>query len=146
MASILFKVVRICNSQFKCNYLKNKKLFLNFLFDSWNLHQILNILREKMIIIANVFPKLQTMKIWLDHSLKSAVWEHALTVNVWKRANYLQNLHESAFIMFFIILREVDLENVSPSVKWNLRGFCLHIYLRWQLSSFCSISGMFNKV
>ena len=99
-----------------------------------------------MIIIANVFPKLETVKIWLDHSLKSAVWEHALTVNVWKRANYLQNLHESAFIMFFIILREVDLENVSPSVKWNLRGFCLHIYLRWQLSSFCSISGTFNKV
>ena len=62
-ASILSKVVRICNSQFKCNYLKNKKLFLNFLFDFWNLHQILKILREKMIIIANVFPKYQTVKI-----------------------------------------------------------------------------------
>ena len=24
--------------------------------------------------------------------------------------------------MFFIILREVDLEDVSPSVKWNLGG------------------------
>ena len=35
-----------------------------------------------MIIIANVFPKLQTVKIWLDHSVKSAVSEHALTVNV----------------------------------------------------------------
>ena len=62
-ASIMSKVVRICNSQFKCNYLKNKKLFLNFLFDFWNLHQILKILREKMIIIANVFPKYQTVKI-----------------------------------------------------------------------------------
>ena len=35
-----------------------------------------------MIIIANVFPKLQTVKIWLDLSVKSAVSEHALTVNV----------------------------------------------------------------
>ena len=63
MASILFKVVRICKSQFKCNYLKNQKLFLNFLFDLWNLHQILNILKKNMMVIANVLPKLQTVDI-----------------------------------------------------------------------------------
>ena len=62
MASIVFKVVRTCNSQFKCNYLKNDKLFLKFLFHFLNLHQILNISKEKMIVIANVFPKLQTVK------------------------------------------------------------------------------------
>ena len=56
-------------------------------------------------------------KALLDHSLKSAVSEHALTVNMWKRPKYLQNLHESAFIMFFIILNEVDLENVSPGFR-----------------------------
>ena len=28
---------------------------------------------------------------------------------------------------FFIILREVDLENVSPNVRWNVRGVCLQI-------------------
>ena len=63
MASILFKVVRICKSQFKCNYLKNQKLFLNFLFDLWNLHQTLNILKKNMMMIANVLPKLQTVDI-----------------------------------------------------------------------------------
>ena len=63
MASILLKIVRICNSQFKCNYVGNKKLFLNFLFSFWNLHEILNILKKKMIVIANVFPKLQTVNI-----------------------------------------------------------------------------------
>ena len=62
MARLLLKVVRICNSLFKCNFLRNKKLFLNFFFDSRILHQILNILKEKMIVIANVFPKLQTVK------------------------------------------------------------------------------------
>ena len=56
-------------------------------------------------------------KVSLDHSLKSAVWEHALTVNMWKRPKYFWNLHESTFIMILIILREVDLENVSPSVR-----------------------------
>ena len=29
--SILFVIVRICSNQFKCNYLKIKKTFLNFL-------------------------------------------------------------------------------------------------------------------
>ena len=40
---------------------KTKK-FLQFLFCFWNLHQILKILKEKMTVIANVFPKLQTVK------------------------------------------------------------------------------------
>ena len=65
MASILFKIVRICNSQFKCTYLKSEKLFLNFLFIFWNLHQILNILKKRIILIANEFPKLDTVKIFL---------------------------------------------------------------------------------
>ena len=65
MASILFKVVGICNSQFKCNYLKKKKHFFKFLFHFWILHQILNILKEKMIVIANVFSKLRTVKMFV---------------------------------------------------------------------------------
>ena len=62
MASILFGIVRNCGSQFKCSYLDNEKMFHNVLFYFWNLHEILNILKKKMIAIANVFPKLQTVK------------------------------------------------------------------------------------
>ena len=62
MASILLQIARICNSEFKCNYLKNENLSLKFLFHFWILHQILNVLKTKMIVIANVFPKLQTVK------------------------------------------------------------------------------------
>ena len=65
MASNLFKVVRICNSQFKGNYMKMKKHFPNFLLDFWILNQILNVLKEKTIVIANVFPKLETVKIFV---------------------------------------------------------------------------------
>ena len=53
---------------------------------------------------------------------------------MWERPNCLRNLHESAFIMFCIILREVDLENVSHNVRWNLRSFCEHIDFRYQVS------------
>ena len=62
MTSILFGIVRICSSLFKCNYIKNKKLFINVLFHLWNLHQILNIFEKKVIGIADVFSKLQNVK------------------------------------------------------------------------------------
>ena len=42
---------------------KKQKSFSNFLFDIWNLHQILNIFKKKMMVIANIFPNLQTVKI-----------------------------------------------------------------------------------
>ena len=63
MPSIVFEIARICHSQFKFNYLKNEKILINFLFHFWNLHQIIGILKGKMIVIANVFPKLETVKI-----------------------------------------------------------------------------------
>ena len=62
MTNILLKIVRICHSQFKCNYLKNEMLFLNSFFHFWNLHQILNVLKKKIIVIGNVFAKLETVK------------------------------------------------------------------------------------
>ena len=62
MINIKFKIAGICHSQFKCNYLKNENSFLKFLFHFCNLHKISNILKEKMIVIANVFPKLEIVK------------------------------------------------------------------------------------
>ena len=62
MARILFKILEFSRSYFKPSYLKSGKLFLNFSFNLWNLHQILNILKEKMVVIANVIPKLENVK------------------------------------------------------------------------------------
>ena len=62
-AKYLLNIKSISNSQLKCKYLKNENLFLNFLFDFWNLHQISNILKKNMMVIANAFLKLQTLKI-----------------------------------------------------------------------------------
>ena len=47
------------------------------------------------------FPNYGLWKTCLDHFLKRAVSEHALTVNMWKRPKYLQHLHDRAFIIFF---------------------------------------------
>ena len=62
MPSIVLNITRICDTQFKDNYLKNENLFQNFFLDFWHLHQISNILKQKVMVIANVFPKLQTVK------------------------------------------------------------------------------------
>ena len=62
MASILVNIARICDSQFKCNYLKNQRHLINFLLHFWNLHEISNFLIKNMMDIANIFLKLETVK------------------------------------------------------------------------------------
>ena len=47
MRSILFLIETIYRDQFGRNYLKNKKLFLNFFLNFRNLHEILNIFKKK---------------------------------------------------------------------------------------------------
>ena len=61
---------------------QNEKHFLNFLFHFMNLHQMLNILIEKMIVRANVFPNFHTVKNVFTTLSKRHHSEHALTVNM----------------------------------------------------------------
>ena len=41
---------------------EKRKRFSQFLLHFWNPHQFLKILEKKMVVIANVFPKLRTVK------------------------------------------------------------------------------------
>ena len=62
MTIIVFESVRIYHPRFKCKCLKNQKLFIMFSFLFFNLHQVFNILREKMIVLVTWFRKLDTVK------------------------------------------------------------------------------------
>ena len=62
MTSILFLTENIERNQLGSNYLKNKKLFLNFYLRFRNLQEILNICKKKMSFIADLFVKLRTPK------------------------------------------------------------------------------------
>ena len=118
MASILFNIARICNSQFKCNYLKNEKLFLEFLFHFWNLPQILNILKKKMMVIANVFPNFQTVKNFVTPLHKKQHFGTRLDSRHMKVSQILAKTPgEHLYHFFFIILGKLHLENISPSVR-----------------------------
>ena len=101
MATLLFNIARICNSQFKWNYLQNGKICLNLLFHFWNLHQILNILKKKMMVLANAFRTLQTAKNLVTPLCKKRRLGTRLDSRHVKVSGIFANLHECAFIMFF---------------------------------------------
>ena len=52
MTSIPAAICRIYRNNFKRHYLKNKRLFLNFLLSYWNVHEIQSIFKKNMSILA----------------------------------------------------------------------------------------------
>ena len=62
MTSILFLTEAICCNISTCNYLRNKKYFLDFCLHIRNLDSILYIFKKKMTLIADVFLNLRTPK------------------------------------------------------------------------------------
>ena len=62
MTSIPAAICRISRNNFKRHYLKNKRLFLDFLLHFWNVHEIERIFKKKdeypsLIISENIDPK-----------------------------------------------------------------------------------------
>ena len=122
ISSILFWIVRICRSVIKCSYLKNEKLFPSFLFHLWNLHQILNILKETKILIANVFLKLHTAK---DFFWSLSKKRHFRTSFASQHVKGSQRLAKSAWEHFYHIFpslwREI-IRKISPLLKFEITG------------------------
>ena len=77
-----------------------------------------------MIVIANVFSKLQTVKNVVRTLSKKCRLREPFDSQLVKTSQILAKYHENAFIMFFIILRKVDFENVSLSDRRNLTSGC----------------------
>ena len=101
MKTIPLGILEICSSRLKCNYLKNKNDFLKFLFRSRNLHQTLNILKKKMIVIANVFSKLQTE---IKDLVKQLSWRRRFRTSFnSQHVNECQTLMKSAWEHFYHI-------------------------------------------
>ena len=98
MTSILFVTENIWRSQFRSNYLKNEKLFLNFFLHFRNLHEILNICEKKMTFIADLFAKLRTPKNVVRYMSKKCRfkepfdWQHGKRVQTLLRSES-QNLY-----------------------------------------------------
>ena len=52
MTSIPVVICRFSDNNLKRLYLKKERLFLDFLFHFWNVHEIYNILKKKKSILA----------------------------------------------------------------------------------------------
>ena len=61
----------------RCNYLKNKKLFVYCFLHFPKMDQIFNMLGKKISLIAYLFPKLQTAKDAITHSSKNSCFRSA---------------------------------------------------------------------
>ena len=116
MASILLKIVRICKSQFTCNYLKKEKVFLNFSFHFWNVHQVLNILEKRMIVIANLFSKLETVKILLRPLSKKRCFRRRLDSQHIKASQILAKSPWEIFWHIFSTFSGKLIWKISPLV------------------------------
>ena len=92
MTSILFLTETTWRNQFGRNYLKNKKLFLNFFLHFRNRHEILNICEKKMTFIADLFAKLRSPKNVVRYMSKNSRfkggfdWQHGKRVQTLLRS------------------------------------------------------------
>ena len=58
MTRIPVAICRLSDNKFKRIYLKKEKLFLYFLLNFWNVHEISKILKKKNSVLDELLPKL----------------------------------------------------------------------------------------
>ena len=81
--------------------------------------------KRDMIFIASVFPKLQTMKILVRPLSKKRRFKTRFDSQQCESVPNACKISMKALLScFFVILRELDLENLSHSFRCNLIGVC----------------------
>ena len=122
MTVILLGIVRICSSLLKCNYLKSEKLFLHFLFHLWNLLQILKILTKRMLVIADVFPRLLTVKDLFRPLCKKHRFRRSFgSQHVKGSQTLVKSAWEHFYHIFWSLWREM-IHKLSPLLKFEILG------------------------
>ena len=128
VTSILLRIVRTCRSPLKSSYVKNKNHFLGFLFHLWNLHQILNTLKKKKIVIASVFPKFATVQ-GLVRPL-TIQWRLKISFDSW-HVKPFQTLVKSSYEHFYHIFSSLwgqMIWKISPWLKFEIKGLFVNTW------------------
>ena len=95
---------------------ENLKTFSNILLNFWNLHQILNILKTKMILSAYVFSKIKTVKCMVRQKSKEPCFIAPFYCQYIKCSqNPFEILMRGLLSNYFVNLKEAELENLSVS-------------------------------
>ena len=118
ITSIFLVIGRIYRNQLKFNYLRNKKLLLNFLLYFWFYIKFLKSWKKDDSYNWSIFEVTDVVRKMSKKSRFRAdfpVSKSCLTVNIPKGPKHCWNCHA---------LREIELENVSVSDIWNLSRVC----------------------
>ena len=135
MASIFYKIAEICNSHFKCNYVRNENHFFDFLLHFWNLHQILNILKKQIIFIANVFAKLQSVKNFVRPLCKKRRFRTRFDRQLVNASQMLWKSPWDRLYQFFGAFSGKLIPKISSLVLGEIFGvFVNTLTYRWQVS------------
>ena len=122
MTIILLRIVRICRSLFKRNYLDNEKVFSKFLFLFWNLHQILNIFKKKKIVIAKLLPNLQTVKNFVTGLSKCCRLRNSFESQHVKGSKIIVKSPSKLFYHIFLSLLEEIIRKISRLLNIEILG------------------------
>ena len=139
--------------------------FLHF----WNLHHILNILKEKLIVIVNVFPKLQNVRIFVrklskEHRLRRGFGSQHVKESQMVGKSPWESFDE-VFLSFSVrliwkmpplVFGEVlgmFVNKLTPDGKYPVEGCedlqlqlkCNYLKNKTFFPNFCSISGVYIK-
>ena len=79
-----------------------QKIFVAFLKPRLNFEHF----EKTMNLAAFVFPKLRSLKLWLDKCLKSPLSEDPSTSNMVNVRNHFSSLHHMVFIIFIDLCQE----------------------------------------
>ena len=123
MVSMLFLIETIQRNQFRWNYLKNKKLFLDFSVDFWNVVCILNLSKKRMTLIAKIFAKLRTPDNMVRSISKSPVSRDPSETNMVNDKNIFEISIAAPLPYLLITVKEVDLQKLLATDMQNLKTF-----------------------
>ena len=111
MTSILSSTEAIYCKIFRCIYLRNEKYFVNFFLHFLNLESILNILKKKMSLIADVFLNLQTPKYVVREMSKKPCFRRPLDKWHGKRAEtLLKSERQHLYHIYWSLWRILELK------------------------------------
>ena len=87
-------------SQFRCNYLKNENLSLNFYVQFWNSDKIFNTLKKRRLSFLMYFRNYEFRKRLLDKCRKSRALEDLLTSDMVNGTKQCWNPNDTTFTIF----------------------------------------------
>ena len=113
MTSIPVAISRLSDNKFKSFYLKKQKVFLDFLLNLWNVHEIQNILKQKKSILAYYYRNYCIRKRCLLKPLKCLASADHSVINVLTASKACWRQHGTTFLLFF---HELEINWVGKSL------------------------------